>query len=89
MVCDPAELLLTNEEVAPHHRVWAKEVPEHHTKEARALIDDLLHAGVISKVSRPVTWFTQGFFVPKSGTHGKLYLVTYYRELNQSLKRPD
>ena len=85
MVCDPAELVLINEDVAPHHRAWAREVPAHHMKEARALIDNLLQAGVISEVTKPVSWCTQGFFVPKPGTEGKLRLVTDYRELNRSL----
>ena len=52
MVCDPVELVLINEDVASHHRAWAREVPAHHKKKARALIDDLLQAGVISEVTK-------------------------------------
>ena len=58
-------------------------------KEARALIDDLLQAGVIAEVTKPFSWCTQGLFVPKPGTEGKLCLVTDYRELNRSLRGTD
>ena len=52
------------------------------------MIKDLLEAGLMSKVTKPVCWCTQGFFVPKPGSK-KLRQVTYYRELNNSLERPE
>ena len=29
MDVDPAELIMLNEDVQPHYRVWAREVPAH------------------------------------------------------------
>ena len=89
MVCDPAELVVINEDVAPYHRAWVREVPAHPMEVARALIYNLLQAEVISEVFKPVSRCTQGFFVPKPSTEGKLRLVTDYQELNHSLQRPD
>ena len=85
---NPAELVLINEDVEPWHRGWAREVPAHYMEEGRALINDLLEAGVISEVTKPVALCTQGFFVPK-GDSNKLRLVTDYRQLNKALDRPD
>ena len=54
-----------------------REVPAHYMKEDRAHINDLLEAGVISEVMKPVQWCTQGYFLPKLGTK-KLRLMTDY-----------
>ena len=75
ILCDPAELVIINKDVEPWHRGWAREVPAHYEEEGRALINDLLKVGVISQVTRPLAWCTQGFFVPKPGSQ-KLRLVT-------------
>ena len=79
---------MINEDVEPWHRGWAREVPAHYMEEGRALINDLLEAGVISEVMKPVAWCMQGFFVPKRNSE-KLRLLTDYRELNKSLAGPD
>ena len=78
-----AELVMLNEDVDPHYRGWAREVPVHYIDEAKQLIADLLEAGIISEVTRPVEWCTQGFLVPKPST-GKLRLVTNYRNLKKA-----
>ena len=54
---------MINEDVQPHYRSWAMEVPAHYLDEAKQPIADLLEAGIISKVTRPVEWCAQGFFV--------------------------
>ena len=63
-------------------------MPIHYLDEAKQLIADLLEAGIISEVTRPVNWCTQGFFVPKLSS-GKLRLVKDYRNLNKALARPE
>ena len=88
MAVDPAELVMINEDVEPHYRGLAREIPAHYLEESKAMINDLLEGGIISEVTKPVSWCTQGFFVPKPGTK-KLRLVTDYREINKSLKRPE
>ena len=88
MDVDPAELVMLNEDVQPHYRGWAREVPAHYLDEAKQLIADLLEAGIISEVIKPVEWCTQGFFMPKPST-GKLRLVTDYHNLNKALARPE
>ena len=45
---NPAELIMINEDVEPWHRGWAREVPAHFMQERKALIADLMDAGVIS-----------------------------------------
>ena len=45
--CGPAELIISQEEVDPHHGSLAWDVPAHYLKEARGLVDDLLNAGII------------------------------------------
>ena len=42
MSVDPAELIMINEDVQPHYRGWAREVPAHYLDEAKQLIADLL-----------------------------------------------
>ena len=79
---------MLNEDVSPHYRGWAREVPAHYLDEAKKLIADLLEAGVISEVKQPVSWCTQGFFVLKPSS-GRLRLVTDYRNLNKALARPE
>ena len=86
---DPAELIIGKEEVEPHQKAGAWDVPAHYLKEAMGLVDDLLDAGIITEVKRPVYWCTQGFFVEKPGATGKLRLVTHYRAPNQAPKRQD
>ena len=81
MDCDPAELIMINEDVKPHYRGWAREIPAHYLEESKTMISDLLEAGIISEVTKTVSWCTQGFFVPKPGTK-KLLLVTDYQEIN-------
>ena len=88
MAVDPAELVLINQDVQPHYRGWAREIPAHYLEESKSMINDLLEGGIISEVTKPVDWCTQGFFVPKPGTK-KLRLVTDYREINKNLKRPE
>ena len=66
IICVPAELVMINEELEPWHRGWAREVPAHCMEEGRALINDLLEAGVISEVMKPVAWCTQGIFCAQS-----------------------
>ena len=66
----------------------AREIPAHYLEESKAMINDLLEGGIISEVTKPVAWCTQFFFVPKPGTK-KLRLVTDYRQINKSLKRPE
>merc|ERR1712121_276542 len=88
MAVDPAELVLINQDVEPHYRGWAREIPAHYLEESKAMINELLEGGIISEVTKPVYWCTQGFFVPKPGTN-KLRLVTDYREINKNLKRPE
>ena len=56
-----AELMISQEDINPHHRFWAWNVPAHYMKEARGLVDDLLKAGIISEVKKPVKWCTEGF----------------------------
>ena len=55
----------------------------------RGLVDDLLKAGIISEVKKPVKWCTQGFFLENPGAPGKFRLVTGYRELKRTLERLD
>ena len=88
MLVDPAELVMLNEDVSPHYTGWAREIPVHYLDKAKQLISNLLEAGVISEVKRPVAWCTQGFFVSKPSS-GKLRLVTDYRNLNKALARPE
>ena len=47
IICDPAELVMINEDMEPWHRGWAREVPAHYMEEGRTLINDLLEVGVI------------------------------------------
>ena len=90
MKCDPLELIMSSEDMEPHHKSWAWEMPAHYLNEARGLVDKLLKAGIITQVKHPVQWCTQGFFVEKPGAPGaplRLRLVTDYREFNKVLKR--
>ena len=50
MQCNPLEPIMSTEEMEPHHKFWAWEVPAHYLKEARGLVDDLLQAGIITQV---------------------------------------
>merc|ERR1712082_417676 len=86
MDVNPVELVRLNEDVQPHYRGWAREVPAHYLDEAKQVIADLLEARIISEVTKPVEWCTQGFVVPKPSS-GKLRLVTDYRNLNKALAR--
>ena len=88
MCVDPAELIMINEDVQPHYRGWAREVQAHYLDEAKQLIADLLEAGIISQVTKPVEWCTQGFFVPKPSS-ATLRLVMDYHNLNKALARPE
>ena len=81
MKVDPAELIIINEDVEPHYHGWVCEVPAHYLDEAKKMIGDLLDAGIISEVIKPV-------FVPQPGT-GRLRLLTSYRQLNKSLARTE
>ena len=64
IIVDPMELVMLNVDMEPHYRSWAWEGPVHYINEARQLIADLLEAGIISEVTRPIDWCMQGFFVP-------------------------
>ena len=58
MAFDPAELIVVNEDVEPHYRGWAKDVPAHYLDESKQLINDLLEGGIITEVTKPVQWCT-------------------------------
>ena len=81
MKCDPLEPIMSIEDMEPHHKSWAWEVPAHYLKESRGLMDDLLKSGIITQVKCSVQWCTQGFFVEKPGAPGaplRLRQVTDY-----------
>ena len=42
-----AELVVSQEDINPHHRSWAWDVPAHYMKEAMGLVDVLLKARII------------------------------------------
>jgi len=73
-------------DIKPKRISVARPVPLHYEKRARALVNELLKAGVIRRVTEPTDWISPAMFVEKSG--GALRLVTDYKSLNEFIQRP-
>ena len=88
MKAEPLKIFLTDDAV-PRRCLTVRQTPIHMQEEAEKLVQSLLDANIIKRVSdnEPTPWVAPGFFVPKPNGKG-VRLVTDYRAINKFIRRP-